>query len=169
MAVFLYTGTGQGKTTAALGVALRALGHGKKVIVIQFMKWWRSTGEYRVQRRLRPELEVYQFGRRGWVGLKNLDERDRRLAEKALKFAEEVLAKKSPDILILDEVNLAVHCGLLKVSDVESFLKKVPKDVHVFLTGRYAPKRLIELADFVVKVVDVKRPKEIKPIKGVNY
>jgi len=169
MVVFVYTGTGGGKTTAALGVALRAIGHGKKVVVVQFMKWWKNTGEYKAQKKLRPNLEIYQFGRRGWIGLKNLDERDKRLAEKGLKFAENVLREKRLDILILDEINLAVHCGLLKIEDVENLLMKVPPNVHVFLTGRYAPKRLMRLADFVVEVRDRKKPKEIKPIKGVNY
>lgn len=169
VAIFVFTGTGGGKTTAALGVALRAIGHGKKVVVIQFMKWWKNTGEYKVQKKLRPNLEIHQFGRRGWIGLKNLDERDRRLAEKGLRFAERVLKEKKPDILILDEINLAVHCRLLRAQSVVNLLMEAPPDVHVFLTGRYAPREFIRLADFVVEVRDRKKPREIKPIKGVNY
>jgi len=89
--VYLYTGTGGGKTTNALGAALRSVGHGHRVVIIQFMKWWKNTGEYRIRRRLRPYYEIYQFGRKGWVGLKNLDRRDRDLARRALEFARKIV------------------------------------------------------------------------------
>jgi cob(I)alamin adenosyltransferase len=169
VAIFVYTGRGWGKTTAALGVALRAVGHGKRVVVVQFMKWRKDTGEMLVQGRIGPGFEIHQFGRPGWISLRDLDERDRRMAERGLRFAERVLEEGKVDVLVLDEINLAVHCGLLRVEEVERLLEKVPKGVHVLLTGRLAPRRLIELADFVVRMEPVKRPKRIKPIEGVNY
>jgi cob(I)alamin adenosyltransferase len=167
--VYLYTGTGGGKTTNALGAALRSVGHGHRVVIIQFMKWWKNTGEYRIRRRLRPYYEIYQFGRKGWVGLKNLDRRDRDLARRALEFARKIVKEKRPHLLVLDEVNLAVHCGLLEVDDVIKFLDELPRETDVFLTGRYAHKKLIERADFVNEIVDVKHPRVIPTTKGIQY
>lgn len=167
--IYLYTGTGGGKTTNALGLALRSVGHKRKVVIIQFLKWWKNIGEYKIRKKLAPYYEIYQFGRKGWVGLKNLDERDKKLCKKALDFAKKILKEKKPHLLILDEINLALHCKLLKISEVVDFLKKVPKKTDVVLTGRYAPKRLIEIADFVNVIVDVKHPKRIPTTKGIQY
>jgi cob(I)alamin adenosyltransferase len=169
MAIYLYTGTGGGKTTNALGAALRSVGHGRRVVIIQFLKWWKNTGEYKIRKKLRPYYEIYQFGRKGWVGLKNLDERDVKLAKKGLEFARKVVREKKPHLLILDEINLAVHCGLLDVDEVTAFLDSIPKEMDVFMTGRYAPKKLIERADFVNEVVDVKHPRKIPTTKGIQY
>ncbi len=166
---YLYTGTGAGKTTNALGLALRSVGHKRKVIVVQFLKWWKNTGEYKIRDMLAPYYEIYQFGRRGWIGLSNLGEEDRKLAEKALKFAERIVRQKKPHLLILDEINLALHCNLLDVEDVLKFLYKIPKKTDVVLTGRYAPEGLIDKVDFVNEVVDVKCPREMITTKGIQY
>jgi cob(I)alamin adenosyltransferase len=166
---YLYTGTGAGKTTNALGLALRSVGHKRKVIVVQFLKWWKNTGEYKIRNMLAPYYEIYQFGRRGWIGLSNLGEEDRKLAEKALKFAERIVRQKKPHLLILDEINLALHCNLLDVEDVLKFLYKIPKKTDVVLTGRYAPEGLIDKVDFVNEVVEVKHPKEMITTKGIQY
>ncbi|MEM2878451.1 MAG: cob(I)yrinic acid a,c-diamide adenosyltransferase [Candidatus Hadarchaeales archaeon] len=169
MAVYLYTGTGGGKTTNALGAALRSVGHRRKVVVIQFMKWWKNVGEYKIRDRLKPYYEIYQFGRRGWVGLKNLDERDKKLVRKGLEFAKKIVEEKKPHLLILDEINLAVHCKLIDVKEVIEFLDRLPEGTDVFLTGRYAPKELIERAEFVNEVVDIKHPKKIQTTRGIQY
>jgi cob(I)alamin adenosyltransferase len=166
---YLYTGTGAGKTTNALGLALRSVGHKRKVIVVQFLKWWKNTGEYKIRNMLAPYYEIYQFGRRGWIGLSNLGEEDRKLAEKALRFAGRTVRQKKPHLLILDEINLALHCNLLDVEDVLEFLHKIPKKTDVVLTGRYAPERLIDKVDFVNEVVDIKYPREIITTKGIQY
>jgi len=100
--IYLYTGTGAGKTANALGLALRSIGHKHKVIIVQFLKWWTNTGEYKVQKQLAPYYEIYQFGRKGWVGLSNLGDEDRELAKKALKFAEQIVNQKKPHLLILE-------------------------------------------------------------------
>ncbi|MBS7621640.1 cob(I)yrinic acid a,c-diamide adenosyltransferase, partial [Candidatus Bathyarchaeota archaeon] len=110
--IYLYTGTGAGKTTNALGLALRSIGHKHKVVIIQFLKWWKNTGEYKIRKMLAPYYEIYQFGRRGWHGLSNLGEEDRKLAKKGLKFAEKIVREKKPHLLVLDEINLALHCNL---------------------------------------------------------
>jgi cob(I)alamin adenosyltransferase len=167
--IYLYTGTGAGKTANALGLALRSVGHKRKVIIIQFLKWWKNTGEYRIRKVLAPYYEIYQFGRKGWHGLNNLGEEDKKLAHKALKFAEKIAKEKKPHLLVLDEINLVLYCKLLDVEEVLKFLDKVPKNTDVVLTGRYAPKELRERAEFVNEIVDVKHPKEIVTTKGVQY
>lgn len=167
--IYLYAGTGGGKTTNALGLALRSIGHKRKVVIIQFLKWWKNTGEYKIMKRLSPYYEIYLFGRKGWKGLGTLGKKDKKLAKKGLKFAEKVVKEKKPHLLVLDEVNLAVYCKLLDVDEVIEFLDKLPKKTDVVLTGRYAPKELIEKADFVNEVVDVKHPKELVLTKGIQY
>ena len=167
--VYLYTGTGAGKTTNALGLALRTAGHKRKVIVIQFLKWWKNTGEYKIRTSLAPCYEIYLFGRKGWHGLGRLGEEDKQLAHKALKFAEKMVKEKKPNLLVLDEINLAVYCHLLDVKEVLEFLDKVPKKTDVVMTGRFAPKQLIDRAEFVNEVVDVKYPKQMVTTKGIQY
>ena len=184
--IYLYTGTGAGKTTNALGLALRSVGHKRKVIIIQFMKWWKNIGEYKVRKRLKPYYEIYQFGRPGWIkindgrtkyvkinGMKlkvrSLEELDRKLCEKALKFAEEIVRKKKVHLLVLDEINLALHWKLLDIKKVLEFLDSIPEHTHVVLTGRYAPKKLMERADFVNIIIDKKYPKKMVTTEGIQY
>jgi cob(I)alamin adenosyltransferase len=167
--VYLYTGTGAGKTANALGLALRSVGHKRKVIIVQFLKWWKNTGEYKIQKTLAPYYEIYQFGRKGWHGLNNLGEEDKKLAHKALKFAGKILNERKPYLLVLDEINLALHCKLLNVKEVLDFLDKIPKKTDVVLTGRFAPKELIKRAEFVNEIVDIKSPKEMVTTKGIQY
>lgn len=167
--IYLYIGTGAGKTTNALGLALRSVGHKHKVIVIQFMKWWKNTGEFKIQKMLAPYYEIYQFGRKGWIGLSNLNDEDNKLAEKALKFAEKITNEKKPSLLVLDEINLALYCQLLDVREVIDFLNRIPKNTDVVLTGRFAPQELIERADFVNEVKDVKYPKNMVTTIGIQY
>lgn len=169
---YLFTGKGAGKTTNALGLALRSVGHRKKVVVIQLLKWWKKTGEYKVAKLLKPYYEIHQFGRKGWIGLKNLTEEDRLLCKKALEFAIEITKRKKPDLLIMDEINLALYCKLLSSKEVIDFLNQISnisKKTDIVLTGRYASKELIEKVDFVNEIIDVKHPKEIPTTKGVQY
>jgi cob(I)alamin adenosyltransferase len=167
--IYLYTGTGGGKTANALGLALRTVGHKQNVIIIQFMKWWKNTGEYKIRKTLEPYYEIYQFGRRGWHGLSNLGAQDRLLARKALNFARQTMIGKKPRLLILDEINLALYCKLININDVLTLLDLVPKRTHIVLTGRFAPKELIERADFVNEIVAVKYPQRIPTTKGIQY
>jgi cob(I)alamin adenosyltransferase len=167
--VLVYTGNGGGKTAASLGLALRGVGHGKKVVMVQFMKGREDIGEYLAKERLAPELVMRQFGRKGWIDLKNPSTEDKELAEKGLEYAKESL-KNKPDTLILDEINLAAAIGVLDVTKVLSFLKYIPPETIVILTGRNAPPEFIEYADYVVELKDVKRPaKENPPRKGFEY
>jgi cob(I)alamin adenosyltransferase len=167
--IYLYTGTGAGKTTNALGLALRSIGHGHKVVIIQFLKWWKKTGEYKVKKRFNHLYEIYQFGRKGWIGLNKLTEEDKKLAQKGLEFAKKITKEKKPHLLVLDEINLALHCKLLDVDEVIEFLNNLPKRTDVVLVGRFAPKKLIERADFVNEIIDIKHPKKLITTKGIQY
>ena len=152
--VYVFTGSGEGKTTAALGLGLRALGHGKTVVVIQFMKGRKYVGEYQIQRELK-NYEVYQFGKEQFVDLKHPDAKDRQLAQDGLEFAIEII-KKRPDVLILDEINLVASIGLVKVKDVLYLIKSVPKNMVLILTGRNVPKAIVRVADIVSEVKNIK-------------
>ena len=166
--IYLWTGTGYGKTTSALGAALRQIGHGNKVIIIQFMKGRKYIGEYKIMPRLKPNYQIFQFGRPGWVDIKNPEQIDIDLAKKGLAFAYEAL-KQKPDLLVLDEVNIAVAVGLLPEKDLLTFLDKVPVNTSVYLTGRYAPPKLIWRADYVTEFVTLKQPDKIMPKKGIDW
>jgi len=160
--VYLWTGHGWGKTTSALGVALRAVGHRKKVVMIQFMKGRKHIGEYISKERLRPYFEMRQFGRKEFVKLSKPSEQDKRLARKGFELAKKVLREKKPFLLILDEINIAAATGLLDVDEILEFLDSVPKATTVYLTGRYAPRKLMDRADYVTEIRAVKHP----PISG---
>lgn len=167
--VYLFTGTGPGKTTSALGLALRAVGQGKKVVIVQFLKWWKNTGEYRIRRRLSPHYDIRQFGRRGWVGKEELGEEDRKLARRGLEFARKVAREEKPDLLILDELNLAAGWKLVEVEEVLRLLDDLPEKTDAVLTGRHAPRKLRERADVVVEVREVKLPERLRARKGLQY
>jgi cob(I)alamin adenosyltransferase len=169
--VYLYTGTGPGKTTNALGLALRALGHNLRVVIVQFMKGRKEIGEWKIKEKLDKiglKYEIYQFGRPEFINLKQPAPIDKKLAKKGLQFAEKIM-KTAPDLLILDEINLAVAIHLLSPKDVLRLLSKIPKKTTVVLTGRYAPYELEWRADFVNEIVDKKRPKKMPLIKGIQY
>ncbi|MBI2564482.1 cob(I)yrinic acid a,c-diamide adenosyltransferase [Candidatus Woesearchaeota archaeon] len=166
--IYVWTGIGAGKTTSSLGVALREVGHGNNVIIIQFMKGRKDIGEYKIKKRLSPEYEIYQFGRTGWVNLKNPSLQDKKLAQQGLEFAKKA-AKKKPDLLVLDELNLVLAYGLLDTNEVLKFLDTIPPKTSVYITGRFAPLKLMERADYVTEFVTLKRPSEIIAKKGIEY
>ena len=167
--IYLYSGTGAGKTASALGLALRSVGHRHRVVIIQFMKWWKNTGEYKIKDMLKPYYEIYQFGREDWHGLSNLDDTDRKLAKEGLAFAEKVLKEKKPHLLVLDEINLAIYCRLLDLKEVIAFLDSLPEETDVVLTGRFAPRELFDRADFVNEILDIKFPEDTVTTKGIQY
>ena len=166
--IFLYYGTGAGKTTNALGLALRCVGHGLKAVIIQFMKGRKDIGEYLIQKRLAPHYEIYQFGRDGWINLRNPSDEDRRLAHKALEKAREVLRGK-PHLLVLDEICLAAYIGLIDVEEVLKLLDEVPEETDVVLTGRFCPSELIDRADIVNMIVEVKAPRRVYTRLGITH
>jgi cob(I)alamin adenosyltransferase len=169
--IYLYTGDGAGKTTNALGLALRAIGHGKKVFMLQLMKWNTNTGEYQAQfmEKIKEYLTVKQYGRKGWHGLNSLNRRDKEKALEALIETWRYITDNKTDLLILDEINLAVYCKLLTVDEVKQFLNNIPQDMNIVMTGRHATEELMELADFVNEIVTIKAPDEDVCDEGVQY
>ena len=168
--IYLFTGEGGGKTIAALGLALRAVGQRRRVIIVQFMKGRKDTGEYKAAKQLAPYLQIYQFGREGLVNLRHPSAGDKALATKGFEFAKKTL-KRKPKLLILDEINLALAIHLLNLKEVISFLKKIPKSMDVVLTGRRASQRLYRIADGVSVVKKVKHvyDRGILARKGIEF
>jgi cob(I)alamin adenosyltransferase len=168
--VQVYTGNGQGKTTAALGQALRALGHGKKVLVIQFMKG-RKYGEVICAEQCLPNLTVRLCGLDSFVMRGNPAPVDVELARQGLDLARNAILSGDYDMVILDEINVAMDFGLVPVESVVSMLKHKPAGVDVILTGRYAPKEIIEIADTVSEVKEIKHhyAQGIKERAGIEF
>ncbi len=166
--VYLWTGLGWGKTTSALGTAIRCVGHGFKVVIIQFMKGKPTIGEYQIRKRLAPEYEIFQFGKPDWVNLNKPTKKDVQLAKKGLAFARKK-AKEKPFLLFLDEINLAVAIGLLAEKEVLKFLDEVPPEVHIYMTGRYATPKLMVRADYVNEITIIKGPKKLAGEPGIDY
>ena len=152
----VYTGNGKGKTTAALGLALRAAGHGYHIFIGQFLKG-QPYGELRSVRRLSPLVTVRQFGRRGFIHVtENPDDEDIRRARRGFDVSLQAMLSGIYRIVVLDEINVALHFRLLDRKDVELLLDRKPADVELVLTGRYAPSWLIRRADLVTEMKDRK-------------
>ncbi len=171
--VIVYTGKGKGKTTAALGLALRAVGYDHKVCMIQFIKGSWHYGEMSSSKRLEPEFELTAVGR-GFVGImddKTPAEEHKRIAIEALHVAQEKISSKKYDIVILDEVNYAVNLGLVSLDDVLELVRRKPENVNLVLTGNYAKDELIELADLVTEMREIKHPFKLgfKAKKGIDF
>ncbi len=148
----VYTGNGKGKTTAALGLALRAAGSGFKTYIAQFLKG-QPSGEIEAAKRLLPLVRIEQFGREGFITVKDgPDEEDLSRARAGLEKALEAMLSGEYRIVVLDEVNTAVHFKILPEKDVLDFLDKRPAGVEVVLTGRYAPDSFIARADLVTEM-----------------
>ncbi len=166
----VYTGNGKGKTTAALGLALRASGHGFRVYIIQFMKGWPNYGELKAVEHL-PSVKLRQFGRAEFVDRDNPDPADVRMAHDALRHAAEVMARGECDILILDEINVALDFGLITLDEVLRLLDAKPPTMELVLTGRNAHPELIRRADLVTEMLDIKHPyaEGVAARKGIEY
>lgn len=154
--VQVYTGNGKGKTTAALGLALRAVGRGLRVCVVQFIKGGGQYGEHLAAKRLAPLLTIHQTGRDGWIFKDNLDPEDIRIARETLELAHQVLTGGEFDLVILDEINGAAWFGLITVEDILALISARPANVELVLTGRSADPRVIEAADLVTEMHEVK-------------
>uniref|UniRef100_A0A7V1EI94 Cob(I)yrinic acid a,c-diamide adenosyltransferase n=1 Tax=candidate division WOR-3 bacterium TaxID=2052148 RepID=A0A7V1EI94_UNCW3 len=166
----IYTGDGKGKTTAALGLALRAVGHGKKVIMLQFMKGKINYGELKSAKILK-NFRIEQYGRPDFVDKDHPAKIDIELARKGFERAKEIIKGKKYDILILDELNVAVDYGLISVKEVVELLKKIPKKMEIIITGRYMPEEFMEYADLISEVCEVKHyfQRGVRARKGIEY
>lgn len=152
----IYTGNGKGKTTAALGLALRAAGREMMVCMIQFLKGGGPYGEHLAAPKLSPYLTIIPTGRAGWVNRENPDQEDIRLARQAMETAHAAVTGGGFDMVILDEINGAVDFGLLDVEDVLNLIKDKPAQVELVLTGRNAHERVLEAADLVTEMREIK-------------
>ncbi len=166
--IHVYTGNGKGKTTAAFGLAMRAAGRGKKVCIIQFMKPDEGYGEQVSARKL--GIEVYAFGTNRFVNKNNPRREDVERAQNALEFARKKL-NEGYDLLVLDEINVALDFNLIRLEDVLSLLRSIPERTEVVLTGRYAKKEVIEIADLVTEMKEIKHyfTRGVMAREGIEY
>ena len=169
----VYTGKGKGKTTAALGIALRATGYKKKICMIQFIKGSWHYGEMGSSKRLEPEFEMVAIGK-GFVGIiddKSPKEGHQKIAKEAIRISNEKMQSGKYDIVILDEVNYAVNLNLISLDDVLNLIKSKPENMDLVLTGNYAKEEVIEVADLVTEMKEIKHPfqKGIKAKEGIDF
>ena len=168
--VHIYTGKGKGKTTSSLGLAMRAWGHGANVTVIQFMKGWKEYGELITASKLEG-LKMVQTGRADYVYRGKEQPEDYDEAERGMETALRVMSSGKCDMLILDEINVAIDYGLVALESIIELVKNKPSGMELILTGRDAHKDLIELADLVTEMHEVKHPYNdgITARKGVEF
>lgn len=168
--VHVYTGNGKGKTTAALGLALRSWGHGKKVCIIQFMKKNPNYGEYKASYKIGKNFIIRQFGRNTFIKNKPHPV-DKRLAKRGLNFVKKIISERRYDLVVLDEINCALHWGLLESAGVREILRIKPDGIELVFTGRFAPKWLLKCADLVTEMQEKKHyyKKGLKARLGIEY
>ena len=169
--VIVHTGDGKGKTTAALGLAMRAWGDGLRILILQFIKGGWKYGELKAIERLGERIEVHQCGH-GFTQQADSDPvRDREAAADAVQQAREALKSGRWDMLILDEINYAVKFGLVDEGDVLRIVDEKPPEMHLVLTGRDACPAVIDAADLVTEMHLIKHPyqKGIKAQKGIEF
>ena len=152
----IYTGNGKGKTTAAIGLALRAAGHGMRICLIQFMKNY-PYGEIKSLDKYKHLITLHRFGNDDFVFKKQPpSHEDLNFARQGLDFAEDCLTSKKYDIVILDEICVSTYFKIVQLNDVLSLISKKPDNVELILTGRYCPDELIEKADLVTEMKEIK-------------
>jgi len=168
--VQIFTGDGKGKTTAALGTVLRALGHGLRVYVVFFMKGDYPYGERRILSEL-PNINIASFGSLEFVDPKNVKPEEIEQAKQALTAAREAMLSGSYDLVVLDEVNVAVAWKLVELDEVVRLIKDKPPHVELILTGRHADVELIKMADLVTECLKIKHPYDVGEAgrEGIEY
>lgn len=168
--VQLYTGNGKGKTTAALGLALRASGHGAKIAVIQFMKGWNGYGELEAVKNI-PGITLVHTGRDKCIFRGDETQEDFDEAGRGLALAGKYLSSGAFDLVILDEINVAADFGLIDAELAAEIISQKAEATEVVLTGRNAPKAFLELAELITEMKEIKHPyqKGITARKGVEY
>jgi len=164
------TGPGKGKTTSALGLAMRALGHGHRVKMIQFMKGDPNFGELLLRDRL-PDFEIEQFGLDRFVDPKNPEPAQVARAREGFAAARDAVRSGRYNVVILDEANVAMAIGLIPTAGVVELLRDKPKHVEVVITGRDAPQAILDAADYVNVITDAKHPytKNVPARVGIEF
>lgn len=171
--VIVYTGNGKGKTTAALGMALRAVGYEHKVCMLQFIKGSWHYGEIDSSKKLEPNFELIPVGK-GFVGILDDNsprEEHEKYAAEAVKICREKIFSGKYDVVILDEVNYAINLDLIDVQDIIKIIKEKPFELDLVLTGRNVREEIVELADLVTEMKEIKHPFKsgIKAKKGIDF
>jgi cob(I)alamin adenosyltransferase len=164
------TGNGKGKTTAALGLAMRALGHGLKVCVIQFIKGTWKYGELFSAKRFEELLDFHVMGK-GFIWTSKDRETNKKTAREAWMFAEKSIQSNKYQLVILDELTYLMNYGIISQKEVLKCLSQRREDIHVVITGRDAPQALIDAADLVTEMIEMKHPFKngIKAQKGIEF
>ncbi|MDY6863609.1 MAG: cob(I)yrinic acid a,c-diamide adenosyltransferase [Thermodesulfobacteriota bacterium] len=170
--IIIHTGEGKGKTTAAMGIALRAAGHKFKILMMQFIKGTWHYGELDAVKQLYPNFEIVPLGK-GFITLgdKMPDPKDIQIVEQGWNYCKERIISGKYDIIILDEINYVIYYKLLPLEKVLNVLKKKPESLHLILTGRSAHPKIIEIADLVTEMKEIKHPfnKGVKAQKGIEF
>lgn len=171
----VYTGDGKGKTTASLGLAMRALGRGWKVLIVMFAKGGEDYGELYSFRELSPDiserLQIIQAGLDRIVYRLNISENDRKAVSEGWEYAKNAIASGEYNLIILDEANIAIELGLIPLEEMKEFLKNKPAEVEIVLTGRHAHPEIVEIAHLVSEIKPVKHYWDIgvSARKGIEY
>lgn len=168
--VHIYTGAGKGKTTAALGLAIRACGQGWRVLIIQFMKCNSDCGEIKVINQI-SNIDLIQTGLPTFVQKGNPSARDISIAREGLVKAQQAVESGKYDLIILDEINIALHFDLIQLKDVIQLIEKKEEHVELVLTGRHAHPELVKLSDYVSEILDINHPYQqgVKMRRGIEY
>jgi len=169
--VYIFTGDGKGKTTAAIGTAVRAAGHGLKVLIVFFAKGDKyPRGEDNALSRL-PNIIIAGCCHEDWIDKENIKDKDKELAKSTLATAREAMLNGNYDLIVLDEINIAINYGLVSLDEVIGLINNKPNNVELILTGRYADPKLVQIADLVTEMQMVKHPysKGVKAHRGIDY
>ncbi|MEA1910771.1 MAG: cob(I)yrinic acid a,c-diamide adenosyltransferase [Spirochaetota bacterium] len=165
----IYTGNGKGKTTAAFGLALRASGYGKKIFIGQFVKGMKY-GELESIKKFSDTITLKQFGRDCFI-YNDPEPEDIQIAREGWDLVNTILNDNSVDILILDEIGIAIHYKLISMEEVIEFIKRKPEEMELILTGRNVPEELFELADLVTEMKEIKHyyTKDVSAREGIEF
>lgn len=168
--VQVFTGDGRGKTSAAIGAVIRALGHGLRVYIVHFMKGDSPSGEGKILSRL-ANVTVASFGSGSFVYPPEVKTEDKEQAKKALAAARQAMLSGGYDLVVLDEVNLAVAFKLVELDEVLKLIDDKPRGVELILTGRRADSRLVQAADLVTEMLNIKHPYDegVAAREGIEY
>lgn len=168
--IIVYTGNGKGKSTASFGLAIRAAGWGKKVAIIQFIKGYKNTGEWKFFQKI-TEIDIFQFHDDKKISISNPTNKHLKSSRKAIDLAKFIICNNKYDIVILDEINNAINHGLVEVGEIIEILRSKPKKLTLVLTGRDACNEIIKIADIATEMKEIKHhfKKHIPAKKGIDY
>lgn len=168
--VIVYTGKGKGKTTAAIGLAIRAVGWKKKIAIVQFIKGYKEIGEWKFLKTIK-QIDIYQAhnSKIASIGLPN--DKHKSSCAKSLKILKTLINKDEYDVLILDEINNAIFYDLVEAGEIIKIINDRPAGQSIVLTGRNAPEKILEIADLVTEMKNIKHPYDIgiQAKRGIDY